>query len=58
MGKELERDQDEAGTYGAVFTSAKSEVLRIAYDIYGVRDISEGAKANWKDDVDRGRRWE
>ena len=44
--------------YGSAFTSAKAEVLRIAYDIYGVRDISEGAKANWKDDVDRGRRWE
>ena len=37
LGKELERDQDEARTYGAAFASAEAKVHRHAYNIYGVR---------------------
>ena len=34
--KELKRDQDEAGTDGDAFTSAKAEVYRHTYNLYRV----------------------
>ena len=37
LGKEMERDQDEAGIDGDAFASADTEVHRHASDLYGVR---------------------
>ena len=53
MEKYLEREQDEAGTDGDTFSSAKAKVYRIASDIDGVRKRSKGAKDNQKDAVKR-----
>ena len=36
MWKDMERDQDKAGTAGAAFASTKDEVCRIASNIDGV----------------------
>ena len=50
LWKEIERDQDEAGTDGSAFTSVEAKVCRPASKIEGVRERSEGGtKADWKD---------
>ena len=53
VGKDLERDHGEAGTYGDAFASSKAKVRRHASDINGARERSKGDKADWKDAIDR-----
>ena len=40
MGKELERDQDEAGTAKDAFTYAEADVCSLTSNIEGVRERS------------------
>ena len=42
----MERDQDEEGTAGTYFTSAKSNLFSRASKLDGVREKSKGAEAN------------
>ena len=44
LGKEMERSRDKAGTVRAALTSAKAKVHRLASDIDGVMERSEGFK--------------
>ena len=54
MGKDLERDQDEAGTDGFAFTSIKPKLFSIYYEIDGLRERSKGTKSDKKDVFNRG----
>ena len=47
-------DQDESGTSGTVFVSAKDYLCRLVSDIYGLRARSKEDSADQKDAVDRG----
>ena len=53
MGMEMERARDEAGNDGAASASAKAKAHRLASDIDGVSEWSEGVEADQRDNVDR-----
>ena len=53
LDKEVERDRDEAGTYRAVLESADAKAHRTAYNINGIRERSEGGKADQRATVNR-----
>ena len=55
LGNDLERDQDEAGTAGVAFTSAKSKVCRLASNLDGVREWYKRDEADRKDSIKRER---
>ena len=53
LGKGLERYQDEAVTARAALVSTKDKVHRLASEIDGVRERSEGAKIDRRTSADR-----
>ena len=53
LGKELERDHDKVGAYGATFSFAKSDIYRLASDSDVVRGRSNLFQADQKDAVKR-----
>ena len=55
LGKDLDRDQDEAGMTGNTFASAKKSLRRIASKLDGAREKSGRRKSNQKDSKNRAR---
>ena len=55
LGKELDRDRDEAGMDGDTLVSDEYKTHKIASDINGVRERSEGGNTNQRDAVDRAK---
>ena len=54
LGKDLDMDQDESGTSGTVFVSAKDDLCRLVFDIDELRARSKGGSDVQKYAVDSG----
>ena len=52
LGKEMDRDRDEAGTDGYSLASAEANAHRLASQIDGVREQSEGIGADQRAVID------
>ena len=55
LGKELERSQDKEVMAVTSLASADAKVLRIASDIYGVRERYQGNADDWRATVYRAK---
>ena len=53
MGKDMDRDRDEAVTTGSTLASAKAKVHRLTSKLDEVRKRYKGSKTNHRDSADR-----